>query len=65
MKKLAIIGLALTLSLSFISCGNQDMVSKLGLTDNIKNATPETAAINAAVYDTLDFEDNQEAEFAA
>lgn len=65
MKKLAIVGLVLTLSLSFISCGDQGMVSKLGLTSETKTATPETEKINAAVYDTLDFENKQEAEFAA
>lgn len=64
MKKLIIIVLILSLSIGLISCGNQDMVSKLGLTAETKNATPTTAEINAAVYDTLDFEDKQEAEFA-
>ncbi len=65
MKKLAIAGLTLCLSLSFISCGSQDMVSKLGLTAEPKEATEKTTGINAAVYNTLDFENKQEAEFAA
>lgn len=65
MKKLAIIGLTISLALGLMSCGNRDMVSRLGLTSEIKGATAKTAEINAAVYDTLDFEDKQEADFAA
>lgn len=37
----------------------------LGLTAEVKPATAFTAAVNAAVYDELDFDDQQEAEFAA
>ena len=65
MKKLAIAGLTLCLSLSCISCGSQDMVSKLGLTAESKEATEKTTEINAAVYDTLDLKNKQEADFAA
>lgn len=46
------------------SCNGQDDFSDLELTAEPKPASAITAKINAAVYDTLNFENKQEAEFA-
>ncbi len=42
-----------------------ELVAELGLTKDVKPATQATAEINSAVYSFLDFENTQEAEFAA
>ncbi len=51
---------------TFSSCNKEaDLVSELGLTKDIKDAAAATVEVNSAVYSLLDFEDTQEAEFAA
>ncbi len=42
-----------------------DLVAELGLTAEVKEATQATVQINSAIYSVLDFENTQEAEFAA
>ena len=44
---------------------NIDIISELGLTDEIKEATTHTVKVNSAIYSVLDFADTQEADFAA
>lgn len=44
---------------------NIDIISELGLTDEIKEATTHTVKVNSAIYSFLDFADTQEADFAA
>ena len=44
---------------------NIDIISELGLTDEIKEATTHTVKVNSAIYSVLDFTDTQEADFAA
>lgn len=65
MKKMILLSLIFSLSLGLFSCGNQDILSSLELTAETKGATTKTAEINAAVYNTLDIKNQQEAEFAA
>ncbi len=52
-------------SLSGCSQKSTDLVTELGLTAEVKNATKETAQINSAIYSLLDFEDTTEANFAS
>lgn len=42
-----------------------DIITELGLTADAKGASTHTAQINSAIYSLLDFEDTQEAQFAA
>ncbi len=42
-----------------------DLVAELGLSREVKGATTATATVNSAVYSLLDFENTEEAEFAA
>lgn len=64
MKRVISIALLLAVLLCLVSCNKQDTVSSLGLTADSKPASDLTAKVNAAVYDTLNFENRQEAEFA-
>ena len=41
-----------------------DILSELGLTAEVKNASEQTVSVNSAVYSLLDFENTQEWEFA-
>lgn len=63
MKQIAAMLLAAALVLTGSLCSLAEG-SGLGLTAEVKPATAFTAAVNAAVYDELDFDDQQEAEFA-
>ncbi len=59
---------ALTLGViaSFSACNQEtNLVAELGLTNEVKGAATATAEVNSAVYSLLDFENTQEAEFAA
>ncbi len=65
-KKIAVL-LSFILLFSLAACGsdnNIDMVSKLGLTAETKDATEYTVQVNSALYSTLDFENKTEYEFA-
>ncbi len=48
-------------------CGQKqtDLVAELGLTAEVKGAEDATISVNSAIYSLLDFENTQEAEFAA
>ncbi len=60
------LSLATGVLVSFSACGKEEnLVEELGLTKDVKNATSATVEVNSAVYSLLDFEDTQEAEFAA
>ncbi len=64
--RLSALVLALLLVLSLAACGKEnDLVTELGLTADVKEATEATAKINSAVYSLLDFENTQEWEFAS
>ncbi len=66
-KSIAVI-LALTAILPGLTgCAQEpvDLVTELGLTAEVKGATETTAEVNSAIYSVLDFENTQEAEFAA
>lgn len=69
MKKTIIYGIIASMLLSMTACGNttkeNDMISELGLNKESKDATEQTIEINSAIYSQLDFENSQEAEFAA
>ena len=63
MKKMLACLLAAML-LPGLAAGARAENAGLGLTTDVKPATEFTARINAAVYNELDFDDRQEAEFA-
>lgn len=69
MKKAIVYGIMASMLLSMTACGNttkeSDMISELGLNKEAKDATEQTIEINSAIYSQLDFENSQEAEFAA
>ena len=63
MKKKISVLLSFILLFSLAACGsdnNIDMVSKLGLTAETKDATEYTVQVNSALYSTLDFENKTE-----
>ncbi len=64
MKKKQAVTAALAAALMLCSCSNTSTTTTSELTAEVKDATEYTAAQNAAVYDVLDFDDEQEKEFA-
>ena len=69
MKKIIIYGMMACMLLSMTACADKTtevgMVSELGLNAEQKDATEHTVEVNSAIYSQLDFENSQEAEFAA
>lgn len=67
MRKIPALLLTAALILSLCACGGQasgDLVQELGLNAESKEAAEATVQVNSALYDLLDFEDTQEADFA-
>ncbi len=66
-RKILILLLMLALLAALSGCGSEktDLVAELGLTAEVKGAEKITAEVNSAIYSLLDFENTQEAEFAA
>lgn len=67
MKKLLALLLSFVLLVSLCACGTQssgNLTEELGLTAEAKQATEQTIEVNSALYDLLDFQDTQEADFA-
>ena len=67
MKKLKTVLTAAALAVAVTGCGSAasgDMVSELGLTAEVKDATSYTSEVNSAMYSLLDFEDTSEYENA-
>ena len=67
MKKLLALLLSLVPLVSLCACGTQssgNLTEELGLTAETKQATEQTVEVNSALYDLLDFQDTQEADFA-
>ena len=67
MRKIPALLLTAALTLSLCACGGQasgDLVQELGLNAESKEAAEATVQVNSALYDLLDFEDTQEADFA-
>lgn len=66
-KKIISISLIAALLFAFAGCGLQtdtDMVAELGLTAESKGATEYTVKVNSSLYNSLDFNDKTEYEFA-
>ncbi len=66
-QKITALLLSIALLAPLSGCGSKktDLVAELGLTAEVKGAEQATAEINSAIYSLLDFENTQEAEFAA
>lgn len=72
MKKLVLL-LVAAMVMSMAACGPEnaeiaedtDIITELDLNTESKEATDYTVEVNSAIYSVLDFEDTQEAEFAA